>query len=149
MRVALYTDGGVRGGNPGLAALGFVIRNDEGREIGRGGFLLEGKHTSNEAEYAALISGLWNAHQLGATAVDVFTDSQLVHGQMTGEFAVRQANIAEYVEEVQIEEARFVEVTYTWLKRSANKEADGITRTILDKAMEDRNGDAEPTEDTS
>ena len=149
MRVSLYTDGGVRGGNPGLAALGFVIRDDEGREIGRGGFLLEGKHTSNEAEYAALISGLWNAHQLGATSVDVYTDSQLVHGQMTGEFAVRQANIAEFVEEVQIEESKFVEVTYTWLKRSANKEADGITRTILDQAMEGSDGDSQSAEDVS
>lgn len=149
MRVSLYTDGGVRGGNPGLAALGFVILNEEGDEVGRGGFLLEDRHTSNEAEYAALISGLWNAHRLGATAVDVYTDSQLVHGQMTGEFAVRQANIAEYVDEVQIEEAKFVEVTYTWLKRSSNKEADGITRVILDKAMEERNGDTESAADDS
>lgn len=137
MRVRLSIDGGVRGGNPGLAAIGFVI-SEENEELGRGGFILEGKHSSNEAEYAALISGLFNAHLMGATAVDVYTDSQLVHGQMTGEFRVNQQNMADYVEEVQTEEGKFTEVTYTWVKRSLNKEADKITRELLDDAMKER-----------
>jgi len=138
MRVKLSIDGGVRGGNPGLAAIGFVVSTVDGELVGQGGFLLEGEHSSNEAEYAALIAGLFNAHHLGATSVDVFTDSQLVHGHLTGEFRVNQQHIADYIEEVQKEERKFTEVTYTWIRRSNNKEADKITRDLLDDAMAKR-----------
>jgi ribonuclease HI len=41
--------------------------------------------TNNEAEYEALLAGLKMAKILGATELDVLSDSQLVVGQVNGD----------------------------------------------------------------
>ncbi|HTG10234.1 MAG TPA: reverse transcriptase-like protein, partial [Candidatus Eisenbacteria bacterium] len=52
----LFTDGAARG-NPGPAALGVVIEDDQGMRL-RGLHRYIGRATNNEAEYHALIEGL-------------------------------------------------------------------------------------------
>lgn len=44
------------------------------------------KETNNEAEYEAMITGLCHAHTLEAERVRVNNDSQLVVGQVQGEY---------------------------------------------------------------
>ena len=140
VRVTLHTDGGVRtggvhgptGGSTGPAAIGFVITNEDGTILRKGGMHI-GEATVQEVEYSALIAGLHNAILLGATEVDVRMDSQLVINQMSGRWAVRAEHLKEYAAEARGEAEKFEKVTYTWVPRTRNMIADRITREILDQ----------------
>lgn len=140
MRVTLNTDGGVRtggvrgpdGGRTGRAAIAAVIKDDEGNTLFKEGMKLEGRVTVNEAEYSAIIFGLYNARQLGATEVDVRSDSQLVVNQLMGNWSVKQSHLNDYIAEVRLETDQFNEVTFTWVPRTQNQHADQIAREILD-----------------
>jgi ribonuclease HI len=52
-----------------------------------------GHHDNNVAEYAALLEALQCALHLKATALHVYSDSELVVKQMTGVYACRSARL--------------------------------------------------------
>ena len=52
----VFADGGSRG-NPGPAAIGFVVRDDAGKTLVRKGKFI-GRATNNVAEYTAVIEAL-------------------------------------------------------------------------------------------
>src|SRR5437588_13078936 len=52
-----------------------------------------GHHDNNVAEYAALLEALQRALDLKATTLRVYSDSQLVVKQMTGEYTCRSARL--------------------------------------------------------
>lgn len=86
-KVTIYTDGASRG-NPGDAGIGVVIESEDGavlREISEH----IGKTTNNVAEYSALLAGLRAAADLGATEVEVCTDSELMARQLNGLYKVK------------------------------------------------------------
>ncbi|RWW85364.1 hypothetical protein BHE74_00005949 [Ensete ventricosum] len=60
---------------------------------------LEFSTTNNESEYKALLFGLCLAIELQAEHMEVFTDSQLVAGQVDGSFEARELNMAQYLTE--------------------------------------------------
>ncbi len=140
MRVSLNTDGGVRtggvngptGGKTGRGGIAALIRDEEGTKLFAAGMLLEGESTVNECEFSAIIFGLHNAHKLGAKTVDVYSDSQLVVNQLNGDWKIKQAHLQEYVNEVRVETAKFEKVTFTWIPREKNQQADQIARALLD-----------------
>ena len=49
--------------------------------------------TNNEAEYEALLTGLKMAKILGAAELDVLSDSQLVVGQVNGDYEVKEGRM--------------------------------------------------------
>ena len=59
MRVLLYTDGGARG-NPGPAAIAYVLQSEDGTVLASRGEAI-GVATNNVAEYSALVAGLRRA----------------------------------------------------------------------------------------
>ncbi|XP_017188273.1 uncharacterized protein [Malus domestica] len=60
-------------------------------------FLLDYQETTNNrAEYEVLIIGLEILMELGATEVEVFSDSELVINQLNGEYKCRHITIADY-----------------------------------------------------
>ena len=63
--------------------------------------------TNNQAEYEALITGLKLAICLEVKNLKVFTDSQLVVGQTTGEYEARDPTLAKYLEKVKALQALF------------------------------------------
>uniref|UniRef100_A0A2N9H0V5 RNase H type-1 domain-containing protein n=1 Tax=Fagus sylvatica TaxID=28930 RepID=A0A2N9H0V5_FAGSY len=63
--------------------VGIVLRSPEG-DIIKQAIRLQYPTTNNEAEYEALLVGLKTAKILGATELDVRSDSQLVVGQVNG-----------------------------------------------------------------
>ena len=78
-----YVDGGSHG-SPGPSGIGVVIHTPEGESIRIAKWI--GHQDNNVAEYAALLEALQQALEMKATALQVFTDSQLVVKQMTGEY---------------------------------------------------------------
>mgnify|MGYP002760987833 CR=1 FL=1 len=82
-RVHVYFDGGSRG-NPGPAAVGWVLVTD-------GGIIAEGSErigraTNNQAEYEALIRALEAATEYGFDELVIKGDSQLIVKQVRGEW---------------------------------------------------------------
>ena len=76
-------------GNPGPAAIGVVVEDESGvavSEIWR----RIGETTNNRAEYLALIAGLEQAAKLGAEALDLKLDSQLIVRQLKGEYKSKE-----------------------------------------------------------
>lgn len=79
-----YVDGGSHG-SPGPSGIGVVLETPEGESIRIAKWI--GHQDNNVAEYAALLEALQRALEMKATALQVFTDSQLVVKQMTGEYS--------------------------------------------------------------
>lgn len=52
--------------------------------------------SNNQAEYEALIAGLELARDMGSQKLTCRTDSQLVVGQMNGNFQVKEDNLLKY-----------------------------------------------------
>ena len=53
--------------------------------------------TNNKAEYEALLQGMALVHKMGEKAVEVFSDSRLVVGQVKGELEARDTRMQEYL----------------------------------------------------
>ncbi|MBN1162890.1 ribonuclease HI family protein [Patescibacteria group bacterium] len=130
MKLKLYTDGGARG-NPGPAAIGIVIRDDNSKIIKELGLYI-GSATNNDAEYKALIKGLEECINLGATNVECVLDSELVVKQLNGEYKVKNTRLKEYWREIKRLESKLSEIEYRHVKRTENKNADALVNQVLD-----------------
>ncbi len=132
MRATLWTDGGARG-NPGPAALGFVLEGADGAVLDARGETI-GVATNNVAEYSALIAGLRAAAAAGATEVEVRSDSELMVKQMRGEYRVKNADLRD-LHLAATRAARVVgTVTYVHVRREQNTVTDGLVNEALDAA---------------
>src|SRR3954452_18139787 len=87
MKACLYIDGGSRG-NPGPAAIGYILETNVGVRLAEVGEQI-GEATNNVAEYSALIAGLKIALDFDVTELEVVSDSELVVKQMLGEYKVK------------------------------------------------------------
>lgn len=88
----LYTDGASRN-NPGPSAAGIYIIKNELPYYQDGYFL--GTHTNNQAEYLALIMGLFflkKFTEIGDRII-IFSDSQLLVHQLNGIYKVKNENL--------------------------------------------------------
>lgn len=116
----------------GRASIGFVIRNEHGQILLDGGMDI-GMATVNQCEYSALICGLYNCQRLGATEVDVYSDSMLVVNQMNLNYRVCSRNLKDYHAEALKIVAEIGSVSFTWIPRKKNKYADKITRQVFEQ----------------
>ena len=88
-RVVIFTDGAAEP-NPGPAAIGATIKDEQGRLITTISQPI-GRATNNQAEYRAIIAALEKAIRLGAKRVELKSDSELVVKQFNGEYRVKKA----------------------------------------------------------
>lgn len=89
-RLVAYVDGGSLG-NPGPAGIGVIIEGAGDGRITIGKWI--GLQDNNVAEYVALLEALQYAVKLKAKTLHVFSDSQVVVRQMTGEYACRSPRL--------------------------------------------------------
>jgi ribonuclease HI len=130
LRVVLSIDGGARG-NPGPAGAGFVLRAaDDGTVLQEAGLFL-GQTTNNVAEYRGLLAGLESAAKLGATQVEVLSDSELLVRQMTGLYRVRSENLKDLFEQARIFQTRFSKCTFRHIPREQNTAADRLVNRAI------------------
>ena len=85
-----YVDGGSHG-SPGPSGIGVLMHSPDGETIRIAKWI--GHHDNNVAEYAALLAALQCALDLKATSLQVYTDSELVVKQMTGEYSCRSPRL--------------------------------------------------------
>lgn len=130
MKLITHTDGGARG-NPGPAATGIVITNENGQTLSAYGEYL-GKQTNNYAEYSALISALKTARSLGATEVDCVLDSELIVKQMQGVYKVKEPTLQKLFVQAYNAATEFKKVTYRHTARANNAAADAEVNKALD-----------------
>lgn len=129
----LEFDGGSRG-NPGPASIGIVLRFPDGGVMKRRRFL--GSKTNNEAEYEALISGLWFAHKMGARKLIIMGDSKLVIEQVQGHYAVKASNLKPLCDMAQRRLAAWFEAyVMSHIPREQNGEADALVNKSLNRVM--------------
>lgn len=130
-KIIIYTDGGSRG-NPGPAASGFIIFDQNNNILVKGGKYL-GVGTNNEAEYQALILALEKVKEgVVAQEIEVRADSKLVVEQLNGNFKVKNSRIKVLYEIVKGLEQGLARVSYHHIPRSENFLADEIVNVILD-----------------
>lgn len=144
MILHIFTDGGARG-NPGPAAVGVVIKNNNGNLIKSLGKRI-GETTNNVAEYSAVIEALQIVrNQLlvsssdGSTAsekiekINFFLDSSLVVNQLNGLFKVKDANLRNLLLRVrELENEAGGNISYTQIPREKNWQADELVNQALD-----------------
>ena len=85
-----YVDGGSHG-NPGPSGIGVVIESPDGETIRIARWI--GHQDNNVAEYVALLEALQHAITVKAKTLHVYSDSEVVVKQMTGEYACRSPRL--------------------------------------------------------
>lgn len=132
-KVILYTDGGARG-NPGPAALGFVLKAPSGEIlVERGKYL--GETTNNVAEYSALVEGLSTALDYTTGRIEILMDSELIVKQMTGLYKIKQPHLQVIATEVKKFLNKFESYSFQHVLREFNKEADKQVNLAIDEAL--------------
>ncbi len=129
-KVIIFTDGAAKG-NPGPAAIGAIIKDEQGRvitSISQG----IGRTTNNQAEYRAVIAALENAVSLGASQVDMRSDSELVIRQINGRYRVKNAALKPLYQKVKQLQSQLKVFTITHIPRQQNTEADNLANMALE-----------------
>ncbi|GKV39926.1 hypothetical protein SLEP1_g47620 [Rubroshorea leprosula] len=84
--------------------------------------------TNNAAEYEALIYGLKLASELKVQSIQVFSDSQLVVGQVNGSCEVRDPQLGRYNSVVSRLKSRFASFQIDKIPRADNQRADELSK---------------------
>uniref|UniRef100_A0A2N9F4Z3 Uncharacterized protein n=1 Tax=Fagus sylvatica TaxID=28930 RepID=A0A2N9F4Z3_FAGSY len=117
--------------------VGVVLRSPEG-DIIKQAIRLQYPTTNNEAEYEALLVGLKTAKILGATELDVRSDSQLVVGQVNGDYEAKEGRMQQYLQLVRHQISQFHEVRLCRVPREQNTEADQLAKSASSSTADDK-----------
>jgi ribonuclease HI len=130
VKLVLHVDGGARG-NPGPAAVGVVIADEDGDILDE---IAEpiGVATNNVAEYRAVLRGLERARTLGANEVELIGDSELVARQLTGAYKVKHAAMKPLYEQAIAALRQFDRWQIRSVPRAENARADALVNAALD-----------------
>ncbi|MCX7914167.1 MAG: ribonuclease HI family protein [Thermodesulfovibrionales bacterium] len=123
----LYCDGASKG-NPGHAGIGVVLLIDH-QKITISEYI--GITTNNLAEYTALLKGLKEALKNGATSINIYTDSELMVKQITGNYKVRSPNLEKSFREIISLLTKFNHYLIKHISRDLNKEADRLATSAI------------------
>ncbi len=122
-----YVDGGCLG-NPGPSGIGVVINGCADGPVRIAKWI--GHQDNNVAEYAALMEALQYAVALKARALHVYSDSEVVVRQMTGEYQCRSARLYSLHWTCR-KLARALEFSISHVPREDNAEANGLAQSAL------------------
>lgn len=87
-----------------------------------------GQTTNNVAEYRSLIMALRKSIDLGIKRLVVYTDSELLHRQLTGRYRIRNPRIKELFAEVRSLLGKLKDFRIRHIPREQNREADRLAR---------------------
>jgi DNA polymerase-1 len=93
--------------------------------------------TNNVAEYQGLIAGLEKALELGHRRVHVRLDSDLVVGQVCGDWRVKAEHLRPLNARARELAARFEAIALEWIPREQNSHADRLANDAMDAVLAD------------
>jgi ribonuclease HI len=122
-----YVDGGCLG-NPGPSGIGVVINGCEDGPVRIAKWI--GRQDNNVAEYAALMEALQYAVSRNARTLHVYSDSEVVVRQMTGEYVCRSPRLYSLHWTCR-KLARSLKFSISHVPREDNAEANGLAQSAL------------------
>ncbi len=129
----LFVDGASRI-NPGPAGIGIFIQKNS-KSVYKKGFYI-GNKTNNQAEYIALLYGLFvlKKHIVYQDVAYIVSDSELMIKQLKGEYKVKNAELKKLFKVIS---SLLENITYTvcHVLREFNKEADALANNCIDKKI--------------
>ncbi len=117
-----YVDGGSHG-NPGPAGIGVVIEASGNETVRIARWI--GHQDNNVAEYVALLEALQHAVSVNAKTLHVYSDSQVVVKQMTGEYKCLSARLHSLNWTCR-KLARAVDFSIAYIPREENHQANAL-----------------------
>lgn len=120
-----YVDGGSHG-NPGPSGIGVIIEGPEGETVRIAKWI--GHQDNNVAEYLALLEALQHAIDVNARALRVYSDSQVLVKQMTGEYNCRSPRLYSLNWTCR-KLARSFDFSIAYIPRESNREANHLAHT--------------------
>ncbi|GAU34822.1 hypothetical protein TSUD_394480 [Trifolium subterraneum] len=84
--------------------------------------------TNNQAEYEVFLAGLRLAEDMGAEEIKIFTDSQLVVSQVSGEYQTKEERLLEYLNLIKTKLSKFKETEVKHVPREHNARADVLSK---------------------
>ena len=130
MKYIVHTDGAARG-NPGPAAIGVVIEDEDGRTVYEASRAL-GVRTNNEAEYQALITALEYLKDVRPKEAEFRLDSELVVKQLSGEYKVKEPRLQSLHGQVVMLLNAVPKYKIRHVRREQNARADELANEALD-----------------
>ncbi|MCO5585620.1 hypothetical protein L7F22_039555 [Adiantum nelumboides] len=103
------------------AAGGFVILNEEKKEVLKKGIQLHLAHSNNEAEYATLKAGLEECKSMGIRRLMVKGDKLLIVRQVQGTWACKNSKLLQWLHEVKLLMKDFEAIQIQHISRQHNK----------------------------
>jgi ribonuclease HI len=126
-----YIDGS--GNSSRIQAAACVLRsNNEYFEKTK---LLPPHTTNNVGEYNGALLAVRLAAEIGATDLEIFSDSKLIVHQLREEWTCRNRELQKLRDQVWEEASRFRSVSIQWIPREQNVEADGLCRRAIREAL--------------
>ena len=119
-----YIDGGSHG-NPGPSGIGVIIEAPGGEIVRIAKWI--GHQDNNVAEYLALLEAMQHAVEVNARALHVFSDSEVMVKQMTGEYACRSPRLHS-LNWICRKLARSFDFSIAHIPREHNREANRLAR---------------------
>ncbi|XP_059670865.1 uncharacterized protein LOC132316401 [Cornus florida] len=111
--------------NQASAGVGIVISTPESTKLQQS-ICLKFPATNNEAEYEALLTGLRLASSLQVRCLKVFSDSQIVINQVTGQYHSKEERMKAYKEAVENVAQGFDQIEFYQVPRVENAETDQL-----------------------
>ncbi|XP_022863641.1 uncharacterized protein LOC111383733, partial [Olea europaea var. sylvestris] len=124
----IFVDGASNSSGSGAGVI--IISPDKQTEI-QCALRFEFEATNNEAEYEAIVIALELALCLELEFVKVFSDSQLVVGQIEGSFERKEEKMSLYCMKVQDLQRKFKSCEITKIARKDNGKADALSRLMF------------------
>jgi len=132
MKYTGHFDGSSKG-NPGPAQCGWIIFDDQKKEVARSVRTAKHDQTNNVAEYMGLIELLrYVLFSPDVGDIEIFGDSKLVINQVNGLWKCKAPNLQVYynkaIEHMYSLKDHYVKVKLTWVPREQNTEADNLAQ---------------------
>ena len=132
-KLVIYTDGGARN-NPGPAGIGAVLYDDKKNKLAEISEYI-GETTNNQAEYQAVYKAIKKAKEFSSGELIFYLDSELVVKQLSGEYKVKNKDLAPWFVKIYNETLGFKKVKFNHIPRERNTEADKLANQAMDKGF--------------
>jgi ribonuclease HI len=130
LKLVVHVDGGARG-NPGPAAIGVVVSDEEGVVLDELAQRI-GEASNNVAEYRAVLAGVRRAAELGASELELVNDSELVARQLSGAYKVKHPAMRPLYAQAIAALREFSSWRIRTVPRAQNARADALVNEALD-----------------